>query len=155
MQKRLKPVFFANAGTRPPPPFPAPHTTPAPPPRQKGLTSNNTHVHYGIYLNIGLDKIFFFNPKVLIFFLFLHKTYVVGTHKKRLIEALLMSIHNICYHGDKKYITEVSCQNGPSQNVPKSKRPQIGQNGPKCSCKLVKTAPKNGPKNGLKFDLGF
>ena len=30
------------------------------------------------------------------FFLFLHKTYVVGTHQKRLAEAFLMNTHNIC-----------------------------------------------------------
>ena len=28
------------------------------------------------------------------------KTYIVGTHKKRLPEALLMSIHNIYFHGE-------------------------------------------------------
>ena len=26
------------------------------------------------------------------------KTYIVGTHKKRLAEALLMSTHNICFY---------------------------------------------------------
>ena len=38
-----------------------------------------------IYRSIALDKmlfffVFFFNPKVLMFFLFLQKDYVVGTH---------------------------------------------------------------------------
>ena len=28
------------------------------------------------------------------------KTYVVGTHQKCLGEALLMSTHNICFHGE-------------------------------------------------------
>ena len=28
------------------------------------------------------------------------KTYVVGTHYKRLAEALLMNTHNICFHGE-------------------------------------------------------
>ena len=28
------------------------------------------------------------------------KTYVVGTHQKRLAEALLMSTHNICFRGE-------------------------------------------------------
>ena len=32
------------------------------------------------------------------------KTYVVGTHKKRLAEVLLMSTHNICFHGEIKKI---------------------------------------------------
>ena len=33
------------------------------------------------------------------------KTYVVGTHYKCLTEALLMSTHNICFHGEKGKIT--------------------------------------------------
>ena len=33
------------------------------------------------------------------------KTYVVGTHKKRLIEALLMSIHNICFRVEIRKIS--------------------------------------------------
>ena len=33
------------------------------------------------------------------------KTYAVGTHKKRLREALLMSTHNICFH---KEISDIS-----------------------------------------------
>ena len=32
------------------------------------------------------------------------KTYVVGTHEKRLTEALLMNIHNICFHGEIRRI---------------------------------------------------
>ena len=33
------------------------------------------------------------------------KTYVVGTHQKHLGEVLLMTTHNICFHGEirKKY----------------------------------------------------
>ena len=33
------------------------------------------------------------------------KTYVMGSHKKRLTEALLMSTHNVRFHGklEKKY----------------------------------------------------
>ena len=34
------------------------------------------------------------------------KTYVAGTHRKRLGEALLMSTHNICFHAE---ITKVTC----------------------------------------------
>ena len=48
--------------------------------------------------------LFFFNRKVLVFFLFLHKkTYVVELIRT---EALLMSIHNICFNGEirKKYV---------------------------------------------------
>ena len=34
------------------------------------------------------------------------KTYIVGTHKKRLAEALLMSTHNIiCFRGKNKKTT--------------------------------------------------
>ena len=44
----------------------------------------------------------------LIFFLFSYfstKTYVVGTHKKRLDEALLMSTHNIYFCGKIRKIS--------------------------------------------------
>ena len=56
-----------------------------------------------MYLQICVapDKVFFYsNRKVLVFFLFLHKTYIVDTHKKCLFEALLMNTHNICFHGE-------------------------------------------------------
>ena len=33
------------------------------------------------------------------------KTYVVGTHQKRLGEALLMSTHNICFHGEIRKVS--------------------------------------------------
>ena len=33
------------------------------------------------------------------------KAYVVGTHQKRLCEALLMSTHNICFHGEIRKIS--------------------------------------------------
>ena len=32
------------------------------------------------------------------------KTYILGTHQKRLAEALLMSTHNICLHGEIRKI---------------------------------------------------
>ena len=41
--------------------------------------------------------IFFFNKKVLIFILFLHKNICCGNHKKRLVEVLQMSTYNICF----------------------------------------------------------
>ena len=42
-----------------------------------------------------------------IFFLFLHKTYIVGTHWKCLTKVLLMSTHNVCFYGElKKIISE-------------------------------------------------
>ena len=34
-----------------------------------------------------------------IVFLFLHENICCGTHQKRLAKALLMSTHNICFHG--------------------------------------------------------
>ena len=41
------------------------------------------------------------------------KTYVVGTHKKCLRELLLMSIHNMCYHGELgKLLTSYSASSG-------------------------------------------
>ena len=49
---------------------------------------------------IALDKTFFvvvFLSKSIGIFFFVAKTYVMGTHLKRLIEALLMSIHNVCF----------------------------------------------------------
>ena len=33
-----------------------------------------------INIHVALDKMLFFSPKVLIFFLFLHETYIVGNH---------------------------------------------------------------------------
>ena len=49
-----------------------------------------------------------FQSKVLIFFLFLHKNILSGTHWKHLAEALLMSTHNICFYGEieKKYYVD-------------------------------------------------
>ena len=32
------------------------------------------------------------------------KTYVVGTHMKHFIEAILMSTHNICFYGELEEI---------------------------------------------------
>ena len=44
--------------------------------------------------SIAPDKGLNFQPKVLIFFLFLHKKHMLWYS-----EALLMSTHNICFHG--------------------------------------------------------
>ena len=38
--------------------------------------------------------------KIIIFLISLKKAYVIGTHEKRLREALLMSTHNICFIRD-------------------------------------------------------
>ena len=35
------------------------------------------------------------------------KTYIVGTHKKSLTEALLMSTHNIRFHAEEKYLPNI------------------------------------------------
>ena len=43
--------------------------------------------------------------KINIFIHFSTKTYVVGTHKKHLSEVLLMSTHNICFHGEIRKIS--------------------------------------------------
>ena len=49
---------------------------------------------------------FFFSTKNYGYFsYFSMKIYVVGTHKKRLAEALLMSNYNICFHGEIRKIT--------------------------------------------------
>ena len=42
-----------------------------------------------------------FDSYIIIYY-FSIKTYVVGTHSKRLTEAFLMSNHNICFHGKIK-----------------------------------------------------
>ena len=42
----------------------------------------------------------FFNRKEVIFFL--TKNIYCGTHQKHLAEVLLMSTHNICFHGEIK-----------------------------------------------------
>ena len=49
---------------------------------------------------IAPDKLGY--PETVFFFYFCIKAYVVGTHLKHLIEALLMSTHNICFHGEIK-----------------------------------------------------
>ena len=48
--------------------------------------------------------LFFFNQKVLIFFIFPKQTCVVGTHQKCLDELLLISTHNICFHREIRNI---------------------------------------------------
>ena len=37
------------------------------------------------------------------------KTYIVGTHQKRLGKALLMSTHNICFHGEIRKLSVLFC----------------------------------------------
>ena len=54
----------------------------------------------------GPDKSLLFSEKYWYFSYFSMKTYVVGTHSKRLAKALLMSTHNICFHGE---IRKISC----------------------------------------------
>ena len=46
---------------------------------------------------IALDKVLFFNPKVLCFSYFSAKMYVLDTHWKHLGEVLLMGTHSICF----------------------------------------------------------
>ena len=50
-----------------------------------------------VYVNIALVKALFSVQKYWYFSYFSMKPYVVGTHLKCLIEALLMSTHNICF----------------------------------------------------------
>ena len=51
-----------------------------------------------------LIRCFFSIQKYFYFSYFSMKTYVMGTHKKRLAEALLMSTHNICFLGEIRKI---------------------------------------------------
>ena len=51
----------------------------------------------GCRLRLGLEKSRY---QVNIFLISPRKMYVVGTHKKWLAEALLMSTHNKCFHGE-------------------------------------------------------
>ena len=54
-----------------------------------------------VHVCIALDKALHSTKTVLIFFFYFYiKTYIVSTHQKRLNEALLMSTHNICFHGE-------------------------------------------------------
>ena len=54
---------------------------------------------------VAPDKaLFFFNPKVLIFSLFLYENLYCGFLNKCLIKALPMSTYNICFHGEIKKI---------------------------------------------------
>ena len=57
-------------------------------------------------MNIELVKRRNSDNIILIFFM---KLYIVGTHKKRLHEALLMNIHNICFHTEIKYFVAEKC----------------------------------------------
>ena len=55
-------------------------------------------------LIIGTDD-FLINDQILsIFFLFFHKTYIVGTQWKHLGEALQTCTHNVYFHGEIKYL---------------------------------------------------
>ena len=49
---------------------------------------------------IAPDKVIFFKQKAVKFLYFSTKTYLMGTHQKHLSEVLLMSTHNICFHGE-------------------------------------------------------
>ena len=54
---------------------------------------------------VASDKAQFFQPKSTDMSLYFSiNTYVVGTHKKRLTGALLMSTHNICFCGELRKI---------------------------------------------------
>ena len=53
---------------------------------------------------IATDKAPFSSEKCWYLSYFSMKTYVVGTHLKYLTEALLMSTHNICFHGEIRII---------------------------------------------------
>ena len=56
---------------------------------------------------IAPDKVLFFQLKSADIFLITLKNIFVGTHQKRLIEALLMSAHNICFRGE---IRKILCE---------------------------------------------
>ena len=54
--------------------------------------------------SLALTKMLFFNLKVLIFFLFLHKNICCG-YSLKVPRPRLMSTHNICFRGEiKKYL---------------------------------------------------
>ena len=53
---------------------------------------------------IALDKMLFFNTKVLIFFLFLHENMLYVLNRSASMRTLLMSTHNICFHGEIRKI---------------------------------------------------
>ena len=50
---------------------------------------------------VAPEMSFFFNQKVLIFFLFLRGNMFCGSHEKQLTEACLMSSQNMCFYGEK------------------------------------------------------
>ena len=69
------------------------------------LTTIRKHMQVsGLSLSIDLDKTLFFSQKVLIFLYVSMKTYVIGTHKKCLTKVLLMSTHNMRFHGEIREI---------------------------------------------------
>ena len=57
---------------------------------------------YNIQQYFTAVKMVIFRGKILRFFLFLLKTLIVGRHKNRLIEAVLMSTHNLCFREKKR-----------------------------------------------------
>ena len=52
-----------------------------------------------------------------------HKPYVVGTHQKRLSEALPMSTHNICFNGELEKIIAVKYSSLATPDKPNHKDP--------------------------------
>ena len=62
------------------------------------------------------------------------KTYDVGTHKKRLGKALLMSTHNICFHGG---IRKISINNFWLEKKKKKKKHLIWSYGARISVNTV------------------
>ena len=64
------------------------------------------YTHSCVYTIAGIatDKALFSSEKCWYFSYFSMKTYEVGTHKKCLAQALLMSTHNICFHGEIRKI---------------------------------------------------
>ena len=70
--------------------------------QQNVASDQGLHCLPNIY--IATDKVLFSSKKCLYLSYFSMKTFVVGTHSKRLAEALLMSTHNICFCGEIRKI---------------------------------------------------
>ena len=102
-----------------------------------------------LIIHIATVKALFSSEKCCYLSYFSTKIYGVGTHKKRLTEALLMSTHNVCFHGEiRKILCEypllsvamIQSANEPvdvSENCRRSgklcRSNQIQHSGPSCS----------------------
>ena len=72
--------------------------------RQYKHTSKKMYTVFTLNIGIALDKMFIFNTKVSIFFLFLQENICYGYSLEALAEVLLMRTNNVCFHREIRKI---------------------------------------------------